>query len=94
MADPPLERQYRRILLGLGLDRPGDEMLRVTRGDHFYLVGGSKPTHEQMQELCIRFGEEAQRRFKTLDQLSGEELAEIAQKLGLRSPPPPRYRKG
>ncbi len=91
MASDDPERQYRRILLGLGLDRPDDEMLRITRGENFHLIGGSKPTHEGMQEICIRFNEEAKRRFKTLDELSPEEFLEISHRLGLRVPPRRRF---
>lgn len=85
------ERQFRRILLGLGLDRPDGELLRITRGENFHLIGGSKPTHEGMQEVCIRFNEEARRRLKTLDELSADEFLEIAMKLGLRPPPRRRF---
>ncbi len=79
------------MLLGLGFDKPDDEFLRITRGENFHLIGGSKPTHENMQEICLRFNEEAKRRFKTLDDLSAEEFADIALKLGLRLPPRKRF---
>lgn len=42
--------------LGVGLDG-GDEHKRVTRSDHFLLVGGSEETHERMQDTAIRFQE-------------------------------------
>lgn len=85
------ERAIRRFLLGLGFDKPEDGILHVTRGENFHLVGGSKPTHENMQEICVRFNEEARRRFKTLDQLTPEEFRDIALSLGLRPHPHGRF---
>ncbi|GAI51418.1 unnamed protein product, partial [marine sediment metagenome] len=39
----------RSILLGLGFDAK-DEHKRITRGKNFYIFGGSKQTHQYMQE--------------------------------------------
>ena len=44
-----------RILLGLGLDRDDDGHSHITKGDDFLLVGGSRNTHESMQEQVERF---------------------------------------
>jgi hypothetical protein len=86
--------EWRRLLLGVGLDRPDDDMLRITRGEHFYLIGGSRPTHEQMQEVSRRFQDELHKRVKTINELSTQEFSEIMKKLGLnpapRSLPPKR----
>jgi len=71
----------RKLLLGLGLDSDGEA--RLTRGDNFFLVGGTEETHEKMQEKAVRFNEDLARRGKTLDQLSTEEFYEIADKIGL-----------
>ena len=42
--------------LGVGLDQR-DEHRRVTRSEHFVLVGGSAETHERMQDAAVRFEE-------------------------------------
>ena len=54
-------------LLGVGLDNE-DGHVRVTRGDNFHLVGGSRDTHESMQEKCIsstRSSPNAENNWKT-----------------------------
>ncbi|NIA21204.1 MAG: hypothetical protein GWP05_04365 [Anaerolineaceae bacterium] len=73
------------LLLGLGLDNQ-DGHARITRGDQFFLIGGSKDTHQQMQEKAIRFNEELDKRGKRLGEVSVEELKEIASDAGLGSP--------
>lgn len=47
--------------VGVGLDNR-DEHRRITRADHFVLMGGSAETHERMQDTAIRFNEELKRR--------------------------------
>jgi len=64
-------------LLGVGLDNK-DEHVRVTRGKNFHLVGGSKETHESMQEKCIKLEEKLDRRGKGLDDLAQSELLDLA----------------
>ncbi|MEM8882596.1 MAG: hypothetical protein AAGD14_00835 [Planctomycetota bacterium] len=44
-----------RILLGLGLDEDPDGHTHITKGDDFALLGGSRETHETMQEQVERF---------------------------------------
>ena len=67
----------RAMLLGLGLDSE-DEQVRVTRGKEFHIVGGSRETHEVMQDKCIRFTEKLQDRGKRMADLHREEFLEIA----------------
>ena len=43
-------------LLGVGLDSD-DGKKRVSRGPNFVLMGGSRDTHERMQEVAVRFNE-------------------------------------
>ena len=70
------------MLLGLGFDaRDGHK--RITRGKNFYIFGGSKQTHQFMQESCIKFNEELNKRSKTLDQISSKEFCDIAHRIGL-----------
>lgn len=67
------------LLLGVGLDNK-DGHVRVTRGDNFQLVGGSKETHEVMQEGAIKINEELKKRGKHLEEVSKKEFFEIASK--------------
>ena len=41
------------------------------------LVGGSQETHERMQETAIRFGEELEKRGKTLPETSVREVIDL-----------------
>ncbi len=67
-----------RILgfLDVGLDGT-DGHRRITRSEHFLLVGGSAETHERMQDTAIRFGEALDRRGKTLPEASVEEVVDL-----------------
>ena len=62
--------------LGVGLDNQ-DGHERLTQGEHFFLVGGSQETHEQMQDTAIRFAEKLRRRGKTLQETTVEEVLDI-----------------
>jgi hypothetical protein len=62
--------------LGVGLDG-ADGHRRVTRSEHFLLVGGSAETHEHMQDTAIRFGEALERRGKELADASPEEALDL-----------------
>ena len=75
----------RSFLLGLGFDAK-DEHKRITRGENFYIFGGSKQTHEFMQENCIKFNGELNKRRKSLDGISRKEFYDIAHKIGLKVP--------
>jgi len=82
MTGMPFEDKPLRIkaLLGFGLDgEPGET--RITRGDYFFLYGGSRSTHEQMVETTIKFGEKVGERGKHLAQISARELDEITREL-------------
>lgn len=63
-------------LLGVGLDEDGGHR-RITRSEEFLLVGGSKETHDSMQEVAIRFGESLKDRGKRLQDASVEEVADL-----------------
>jgi len=82
-----MKASIQKILLGLGFDAR-DGHLRISRGKNFYLYGGSKPTHEMMQEKAIKFNEQLKARGKTLDEIGRRELNEIADKIGLKPLPP------
>ncbi len=80
--------QDKSLLLGVGLDNK-DGHTRITKGDNFRLLGGSKDTHEQMQETAIKFNEELSKKKKRLEEINKDEFAEIADKVGLKSLPNP-----
>ena len=79
------EKNWRKILLGLGLDNK-DGHKRFTKGYNFYLVGGSEDTHNTMQEKAIKFNEQLKKRGKTLDSINKKEFYEISDKIGLQMP--------
>jgi hypothetical protein len=78
----PRKSKSKALLLGLGLDGK-DEHVRVTKGEEFYLVGGSRETHEVMQEKAVRFSEKLSQRGKKLEEISAREFLDIAQDVGL-----------
>lgn len=79
-----MDRFYRKILLGLGMDCK-DGHVRVTKGKNFRLFGGSEETHGLMQEKAIKFNGELDKRRKTLADIGEKEFREIAQKIGLKA---------
>ena len=64
-------------ILGVGLD-DDDGHRRVTKGDDFYLVGGSEKTHERLQDLVIRMSDTLKRQGRRFKDLNGTEIAELA----------------
>jgi len=77
------DRRRQALLLGLGFDGT-DGHKRLTQGRDFVVAGGSKDTHEEMQEKAIRFDEELRRRGKCLGEVSSpEELRDIADRAGM-----------
>ena len=78
-----MNRAYKRVLLGLGLDSK-DGHVRITKGKNFSLFGGSEETHDMMQEKAIKFNEQLDKRHRTLDDINEEEFFDIAKKVGLK----------
>jgi hypothetical protein len=79
---PKKNSKDKAMMLGVGLDADGHK--RVTKGDNFTLVGGSKDTHEAMTEKAIKINEKLKARGKTLESVSHEEFDDIAHAVGLR----------
>lgn len=63
-------------ILGVGLDNQDGEK-RITRTPEMVLLGGSKETHEQMQETAIRFGEGLEKTGKSLPEVSVKQVLEL-----------------
>ncbi|MBI5799726.1 MAG: hypothetical protein HZA92_03230 [Verrucomicrobia bacterium] len=74
------------MMLGVGLDSDGHK--RVTTGDNFALVGGSKDTHEQMTEKAIKITEKLKQKGKRLEEVSRQEFDDIAHAVGLHKHDP------
>ena len=72
-------------MLGLGLD--GDGHKRLTSGPNFLLVGGSAEIHEVMTENVIKINEKLTAKGKQLEDVSHEELDDIAHEVGLKKQP-------
>ncbi len=72
------KRRSEQVLgfVGVGLDNQDDHQ-RLTRAEHFVLIGGSAETHERMQDVTIRFNESLKQRDKTLPELSLQEVADL-----------------
>jgi hypothetical protein len=62
--------------LGIGLDEK-DGHQRLTKTEHFFLLGGSQETHERMQDTAIRFNESLQHKKKPLQTLSPDEAIDL-----------------
>ena len=71
----PGERQVVGFV-GVGLDNK-DGHQRLTRNEHFLLIGGSEETHERMQDTAVRFTESLRRRGQNLADLPVDDVIEI-----------------
>jgi hypothetical protein len=78
---PKVSPRKKPVLLGLGLDSDGHK--RVTTGENFALLGGTKETHEAMTEKAIKISEKLSARGKRLEQVTEAEFDEIAHSVGL-----------
>lgn len=67
-------------LLGLAFDNT-DGQTRLTRGDNFLLVGGSRDTHAMMQETAVKINEHLAHRGKRLEDVSLGELRDICHRV-------------
>ena len=66
-------------LLGVGIDN-ADGHKRVTRSEEFLLVGGSKETHENMQDIAMRFSDSLKKKGKRLPETPVEEVIDLLHK--------------
>ncbi|MFH0939156.1 MAG: hypothetical protein V1899_07745 [Planctomycetota bacterium] len=71
--------RQKALLLGVGLDAD-DGHVRITKGSNFRLMGGSRDTHEQMQEMAIKLNEELDRRHQRLEDIGPAEFVDIIKK--------------
>lgn len=80
------KKNRKALMLGLGLDSDGHK--RLTTGSNFVLVGGSEETHEVMTEKVIKINEKLASKGKQLEDVSQEEMDDIAHSVGLRRQKP------
>ena len=66
-------------LLWVGLDN-SDDHKRITRSEEFLLVGGSKETHENMQDIAMRFSDSLKKKGKRLPETPVEEVIDLLHK--------------
>ena len=88
MANSPAQKKAKAVLLGVGLDSDGHK--RVTTGPNFALIGGSEQTHEVMTEKVIKINEKLAKKGKALEEVSREEMDDIAAEVGLHRNRPER----
>jgi hypothetical protein len=74
-------KKKKALMLGVGLDSDGHK--RVTTGENFALVGGSKETHEAMTEKAVKINEKLAKKGKRLEDVSRAEFDDIAHSVGL-----------
>ena len=85
MSKSPGKKKNRALLLGIGLDSDGHK--RITTGENFALLGGTAETHEIMTEKAIKINEKLAAKGKALEEVSREEMDDIAQSVGLHPGP-------
>lgn len=88
MANSPAKKKAKAVLLGVGLDTDGHK--RVTTGPNFALIGGTEQTHEVMTEKVIKINEKLAKKGKSLEEVSREEMDDIAAEVGLQRNGPER----
>ena len=88
MANLPKKIKHgpKAVLLGIGLDSDGHK--RLTTGPNFALVGGKQETHDEMTEKAIKINEKLAAKGKRLEEVSREEMDDIAHSVGLKNVPP------
>jgi len=82
MANSGKKKSRKPILVGVGLDSDGHK--RLTTGENFALVGGTRETHEVMTEKVIKINEKLKARGKRLETVGHEEFTDIAHEVGLK----------
>lgn len=74
------EKKDQSLLLGLGANNE-DKHKRITKGENFYLYGGSSKTHDLMVEEVLLFNEILKNAGKKLADLSEREYYEIVKEV-------------
>jgi hypothetical protein len=88
MSNGQKKDRRKAVMLGLGLDSDGHK--RLTTGPNFLLVGGSEETHATMTEKVIKINEKLAAKGKQLENVSHDEMDDIAHSVGLNRQRPPQ----
>lgn len=75
------DEKYKAIMLGLGFDGEYPHKY-ITRGENFYLMGGSEKTHEHMIDNVTKFNARLKKYGKRMEDLSQEEYYRIIEEIG------------
>jgi len=67
-------------LIGLGFDGY-DGRTRISRGPNFVIYGGSRETHQKMQQTALKFNKLVDERGKSIEQINRRELQEIVEEV-------------
>jgi hypothetical protein len=76
VAGEPEQKHQILGFIGVGFDN-ADGHHRITRSEHFLLVGGSAQTHERMQDTASKFDEKLRRTGKCLREVAVEEIIDF-----------------
>lgn len=74
-------KDKKALLLGIGFDNK-DGHSRMTKGENFYLAGGSEETHERMVETAVKVNEKLKAKGKRLEDVSKNEFIDIISEAG------------
>ena len=69
-------RKRKGLLVGLRVEK-ADGHTRVSRGEDFVALGGSKEGHEHLRETVAEISDEVKRRGREMGEVRREELKEI-----------------
>lgn len=72
-------RRKKGLLVGVRVDK-GDGHTRVSRGEDFVAVGGTKEGHEHLRETVAEISDEVKRRGRSLVEVRREELRELVER--------------
>jgi hypothetical protein len=69
-------RRKKGLLVGVRIDR-GDGHTRVSRGEDFLALGGTKEGHAHLREAVAEISDEVKRRGRSIAEVRREEFREI-----------------
>jgi len=82
-------RRKKGLLVGVRLDE-GDGHSRVSRGEDFLAVGGTKEAHEHLRETVAEVSDEVKRRGRAMAEVRRKEFREILARVLEKVGPAPK----
>jgi hypothetical protein len=89
-ARSPKVVRRKGVIVGVRVDRKPDGHTRVSRGDDFVALGGSKEGHEHLRDTVAYISDEAKRRGRPAADMGREEFREVVERAVEKAGPPPR----